>query len=94
VAHELLLVAVIRGGYPPPHGRGSTPRVSHLKRLRGWIVGSPMWNSFAAWLVRDAATFQHGDHTLAQVDRVPLRHPPPSPGTPGRQQIRTGDPIE
>jgi len=56
-------------------------RLADLEQLRGLLVGQ-------------AASLQRGDHALAQIDRVPLRHPPPSLERPGDSRSELQDPIK
>jgi hypothetical protein len=78
LAHELLLIGrdprrVPTAVRPRLEGAGLTlqplpavdRRLADLEQLRDLLV-------------RDPASMQHGDHALTQIDRVPLRHPPPS----------------
>jgi hypothetical protein len=56
-------------------------RLADLEQLRGLLVS-------------EAASLQRGDHALTQVDRVPLRHPPPSLERPGGSRSERRDPIK
>jgi hypothetical protein len=78
LAHELLLVGRDPRRVPAAVWARLDPAGLPLQAFPAVDRRLPDLEQLRGLLVRDATALQHGDHTLTQVDRVPLRHPPPS----------------